>query len=432
MIATVLVLLVVAGATALIAAWPARREAVAVAAAVLLMAVGHGVGFLPADRALGAISLPVLAIIVAIGIFAAVFAASGAFERACRGIAILAGGDRRRLVPAFLVLTYVLSALLPNLTCLLVLLPLMIGALRAVGMGDDALRRTVVALVIASNLGGASTMIGDFPNILISRSQGIPFTDFLLWMAPPCLVMLGLLIAVAGRVPVGEAGHPVDRLLLVAMVRQRATHLRVDLRLFVPAAACFAALIAALVASGWWPAPPELLCLGAALLLVWCLPRPQDWLARIDTGSLLVIASLFVFAGAIQATGALDALAATVIGWCGEDPYRLSAALILLAAGLTAAFSAGPTTAVLIPVAQSLGAALPGHVEWWSLSLGVLAGSSATLLSATAGPIAAAVLAERTGLQLGYGTFLRLGVPACLVFTVIGIAAIWLRLWMQG
>lgn len=426
---TVIVLLVVISATLAIAWLPARKEAVALVAVAVLLSVGHLHGFFPADKAFASISMPVLLILLSIGMFATVFAESGAFERACRFIAVAAQGRQRVLVPGFLLLTYLLSALLPNLTCLYVLLPVMLGSLRAVGMKDQSLKQTLVALVIASNLGGASTMIGDFPNILISRSQGIPFMDFIYWMMPACLLLLFVLYVLIWQANgEGKEAQPVALGLLTEMLRQQSQQLRVDLRLFLPAAGTFLLMLAGLIFTGWNPFPPELVCLGAACLCIWMLPEPEKWATKVDVASTLFIACLFLFAGGIQATGVLNRAAAFVIQLCAGDPYLLSAALIVLACVLTACFSAGPTTAVLIPIAESLKEQLPGNMEWWTLSLGVLAGSSMTLLSATAGPIAANLLKRQTGLELSYGDFLRLGWRAGLFFTLGGISYVWTRL----
>jgi Na+/H+ antiporter NhaD/arsenite permease-like protein len=430
---TTIVLLVVTLATLAIAWLPARKEAVALAAVAVLLTLGHLHGFFPADKAFASISMPVLLILLSIGMFATVFAESGAFERMCRIIAIAARGRQRVLVPGFLLLTYALSSLLPNLTCLYVLLPVMLGALRAVGMGDHALKQSLVALVIASNLGGASTMIGDFPNILISRSQGIPFMDFIYWMMPACLLLLFVLYVLIWRDNnTAKEAPPVALGLLTEMLRQQSQQLRVDLRLFVPACAMFLVMLAGLIFTGWSPFPPELVCLGAACLCIWMLPQPEKWATKVDVASTLFIACLFLFAGGIQATGVLEQLARFVVGLCGQDPYLLSASLIVLAALLTACFSAGPTTAVLIPIAESLKEQLPGHLEWWALSLGVLAGSSTTLLSATAGPIAANLLKRQTGLELSYGDFLQLGWRAGVFFMLGGISYVWTRLHAMG
>lgn len=426
---TVIVLLVVISATLAIAWLPARKEALALVAVAVLLSVGHLHGFFPADKAFASISMPVLLILLSIGMFATVFAESGAFERACRFIAVAARGRQRVLVPGFLLLTYLLSALLPNLTCLYVLLPVMLGSLRAVGMKDQALKQTLVALVIASNLGGASTMIGDFPNILISRSQGIPFMDFIYWMTPACLLLLFVLYVLIWQTNgEGKEAPPVALGLLTEMLRQQSQQLRVDLRLFLPAAGTFLLMLAGLIFTGWNPFPPELVCLGAACLCIWMLPDPEKWATKVDVASTLFIACLFLFAGGIQATGVLNRVAAFVIQLCAGDAYLLSAALIVLACVLTACFSAGPTTAVLIPIAESLKEQLPGNLEWWALSLGVLAGSSMTLLSATAGPIAANLLKRQTGLELSYGDFLRLGWRAGVFFTLGGISYVWTRL----
>ncbi len=429
MMETLLVLLVVGFATLVIAWMPERKEAVALAAVGILLIGGQRAGFFPADAAFRTISMPVLLILLAIGIFANVFAESGAFERACRAIAIAARGRQETLVPGFLVLTYALSATLPNLTCLYVLLPVMLGSLKAVGMGERPLKQTLVAIVIASNLGGASTMIGDFPNILISRSQGIPFMEFIYWMTPACLLMLGMLYLLIRR-PEHQPmnASPMHLGLLTEMLQQQSQQLRINLRLFIPAAVTFMAMLAGLIVTGWNPFPPELVCLGAACLCVWLLPNPERWATRLDIASTLFIACLFVFAGAIQATGILNHLATGVMHFCDGNPFLISAAFILLACLLTACFSAGPTTAVLIPIAEKMATQLPGHLVWWALSLGVLAGSSTTLLSATAGPIAANLLKQQTGLELSYGDFLKLGLKAGLFFTLGAISYVWFRL----
>lgn len=429
---TLFVLSVVMGATLAIAWMPVRKEAVALAAVVGLLVVGQWKGFYPADEAFASVSMPVLLILLSIGMFATVFADSGAFERICRWIAISARGRQRLLVPGFLLLTFVLSGFVPNLTCLYVLLPVMIGALRATGMKDDGLKQTLVALVVSSNLGGASTMIGDFPNILISRSQGIPFLEFLYWMMPACvllLVVLHLLIWQGDRDR--EEPPRVALGLLTEMLRQQSQQLRIDVRLLVPAGGMFLLMLVGLVATGWFVFPPEVVCIAAACLCVWMLPEPEKWVTRVDVASMLFIACLFLFAGAIQSTGALNTLANWGVALCGENPYLLSAAVILLAGVLTACFSAGPTTAVLIPIAASLKDKLPGNLEWWCLSLGVLAGSSTTLLSATAGPIAANLLRQQTGLVLSYGDFLRLGWKAGVFFMAGGVSYVWLRLQLM-
>ncbi len=429
MIDLLVVLGVVGASTLAIALTPARKEPAALVGATLVMVWGQVRGFFSADQAFASISMPVLAILLAIGVFAEVFSDSGIFERICRRLAVLARARRTALVLLFLLLTYAASCLLNNLTCLMVLLPIMIGALRAVGMSPAGMQASVSAIVIASNLGGASTMIGDFPNILIARSQGIPFVDFLEWMLPACVVLLGVLAVLAAPWRGGAPASPASRELLVEMIDQQAAASPVDWRLLGPATVTFAFFLAGITATGWVRFPPEIAAMAFACLCVWCLPRPQDWLARVDVRSILFLSCLFIFAGAVQATGALDRAAAIVLDSTAGDPYRLSASVILLACLLTAVFSAGPTTAALIPVAGAMKGALPGHLIWWCLSLGVLAGSSATMLSATAGPVAANLLRAKTGLELGFVDFWRIGWKSAASFAVLSVLYVWGRLW---
>lgn len=424
----VVVLGSVSFATFAIALSPARKEAAALAAAAFLMVVGHGIGFFPVQEAFASISIPVIVILVAIGIFAEVFAESGLFDQACRQLVVSVGGRHRGLIVAFLVLVYAASTLLNNLTCLYVLLPLMLGAMRAAGMTVSQLRLVVVAIVIASNLGGASTMIGDFPNILIARSNNIPFVAFLAWMLPACVLMLWMLVLVAPRLTGTCGADNLSQLLTVELVKQQGERVSLDRRLLWIASGTFGLFIIGLLLTTWFPFPPELIALACACLCIWLLPRRVSWLDKIDLRSALFLVCLFVFAGAVESTGALNRATGALLDATRDNPYFLSAAVITFACVTTAVFSAGPTTAALIPAADEMQHLLPGNLAWWCLSLGVLAGSSATLLSATAGPIAANLVRSYTGVELRYSDFLKLGLPNATLFLVTGILYVWARL----
>jgi len=415
------------------AALPAYRVLIVmVAAGVACLATSLG-GLGAPSALLADVPWDVLVILVGLGLLAEVLAASGLFGVLAAYAARASRAAPRRVLVLFAVVMFFVSALVNNLTALLLVLPVLLTLLRLTSTDRRSLTWTIGALLVACNLGGAASPIGDFPAILLLGRGSMGFADYLIAAFPPTLGALLALLALIVLVVRPERGLDDDALsrrVSVAVLIALHRGLRVDRRLAAPGGA---ALLAMLVA--WTFAPrgsgltPELICwlgVGAALVAS---PSLSERLLRrkVDVEAALFLLALFVMVAAVRRTGAFEdvtrALAALPV-----SPTLQLVVFLFVAGLLTGVFSAGPSMAALLDVADSLTARLPSTAVYVGLALSVCAGSSLFLTAATSGPMAQA-LTERAGLKdargeallFGFKDFLPVGILSFVVIESVAI-----------
>lgn len=376
----------------------------------------------------------VLLILVALGLFAQQLAASHLF-----GLASLAITRRARGVPAVILLlftlgTYLVSGVVNNLTALLVVLPVLLTVFALIGVSARYAAWTLGMVLVACNLGGAATPIGDFPAILLLGRGAMGFLDYLLAAAPATLAALAILVvAVVGivrparDVPVSPAAQ---RLTLATLGRlYRGT--RLDWRLFGPAALALGMMLAGwLFAPASWGLTPELVCwIGVGVALLGNVRRAEAQLrTQVDVEPVLFLLALFLMVGAVRQTG-LFAEAAQWLSAAPLPPRLQIVVFLIVAAVMTGVFSAGPSMAALLEVAEVLSRQHPPQAVYVGLALAVCAGSSLFLTAATAGPLTQA-LVERSRLtdlagqpvRFGFREFLPVGLIAFGV--ILGVAIV--------
>jgi Na+/H+ antiporter NhaD/arsenite permease-like protein len=407
--------------------------------AVLSIILGTGLGFYDQQSAFGAIRMGTLALLLGMGLITVALEETGAFAIVARKVGELSRGDWSRMMVLLCVATYLLSMFVNNLTTILVILPLTLSLARDLGFDP---RPFVIGEIVSSNLGGASSMIGDFPNMLIASETTLQFHDFLLYMMPPCLVLLAITVWLlrrmrpnalsergGGRRPATEATTGTEA---PPLVRGKMK----------PALAVLAVVIVAFFLCGTVGVRPATVALGGGftILLLWNRAVPR-LLGKAGFGDILFFAGLFVLVGCAQAAGLLDTIATWIVGVSGGGLVQLALVLMWVAAIVTTFLNAGPTTALFAPIVTGLGVSAPNGLLWWALSLGVCAGSSATITGATAGPVALTKLEEfvkglgtRVGSEpvtaLSFVDYAKVGVPLMFVFLLVSSVYIWgLSVW---
>lgn len=400
---------------------PAYRLQLVLGGAALSCTAASLSGLTSVDQVLAGLPWNVLVILVALSLFTERLAATRLFGRAAL---LLVRHTGARPLPLLLLSTvgiYAASSLVNNLTALLVTLPVLLTVFALAGVSQRFLNWTLGLMLVACNLGGAATPIGDFPAVLLLGSGNMGFVDYLRSALPPTLLALSLLLLAALLARPGRdvPATPLSRRLTVATLNRLYRGHRLDWALLAPCLLILAGMLAAWSFSSLGPA--LVAWLGAALALAL---RPaageQVLRRRVDVEALLFLLALFVMVGVVRETGLFGLLAQ----WLQTVPLPPVAQLLLflvVAALLTGLFSAGPAMAALLEVAEQLATQFPPDAVYVGLALAVCAGSSLFLTAATAGPLMQA-LAERARLQGVQGEALRFGFREYLGVGLLGFA----------
>jgi Na+/H+ antiporter NhaD/arsenite permease-like protein len=341
-------------------------------------------------------------------------------------IAIRAGqisrGDPFRIVLSLAGTTAVLSAFLDNLTTILLVVP--ITFLLADALDIDPLPLVIIE-VIASNIGGTATLIGDPPNIIIAGATDLSFNAFIVNLAPIVVVtwavVVGLLYVVYRRqIDI----DPANRRRVMELNARASIRDWDELRRTVPILVL--TVLAFFAHQALHIEPATVALTGAAVcLLVTRLPL-EEALAKIEWPTLFFFVALFVMVGALEATGAIDEVATAVKDLTGGDRTAELLGIIWVAGIGSAVVDNIPFTTAMLPVVSELQAGADDNAYWWALSLGACFGGNATIIAAAAN-VAAAGLTERAGRPIGFVDFMRIGIPVTVVSMLLASAYVAIR-----
>ncbi len=401
------------------------RNYATVSGAALMLLLGGLFGFYTPREALHAIYFDTLALIFGMSLIVHLLIRSGLFKILARRVAGYSRGNAQLVLVLLILISYGLSLVVGNLATMVILLPLTLALCGAVGLVPVPV---VIAELIASNLGGASTLIGDFPNMVIGAAGHLHFDDFIGGMMVPCLWMLAmLLVYCSARMVRIEAIEPLESAESVKSVEFLYMETpTLDRSLARMGLGILGVTLLALVFAQPLGLQPSTIAFVAGVLVLTWGRVPQESLLKAMSGSdVLFFAALFIMVGGLQATGVLAGIHGVIVTLGGGGATPSLIVLMWIGALLTPFLNSGPTTVLLVPVASVLAQEFPGSPVWWALALGILAGSSATLTGATAGPVVASQMVHQReahrrthspGWVLDSGRYRKVGIPITLFF----------------
>jgi Na+/H+ antiporter NhaD/arsenite permease-like protein len=331
------------------------------------------------------------------------------------------------VLAVFALVTAMLSAFVNNVTVVLLVVPVTFVVTDELGVDVYPF---LFAEILASNIGGTATLIGDPPNILIGSATGLGFDDFAFQLAPVVGVILLLQIA-AGHALWGRTfrAAPEARARIMAIKAGQTIENRY---LLVCSLFVILGVLAALIGANMLHLQPATVALSGAgvLLLLESLPHGRTSrtenvaraLGDVEWTMLIFLVGLFVMIGGVEKAGVLDALGRVLLAAGGHDP-RVSASVVLwLSAVLSAIVDNVPYVAAMIPLVKGIAPALGGSHAlqplWWSLALGAGLGGNGTLIGASAN-LTVAALAERSGVRFSFAGFALQAFPLMLVSVAV-------------
>ncbi len=398
-----------------------HRTPAALAGGVLLVIVGA----IGQEEAIEAVHWETLGLLVGMMILVGILKDSGVFGYLAIKSAQWAGG-RPGLVLIYLAgITALLSAFLDNVTTVLLMFPVTLVIAQI--LEEDPIPFLIVE-VLASNIGGTATLVGDPPNIIIGTVvEELTFMDFIVNLAPPIVVILLVTLGLVWLVH-GRKLHTSEEDRKGIMALQAAEEIE-DRKLLVRAGAvCGATVIGFFLQQVTGLNPAIVALAGAAVAMLVCGPEVEKVLHEVEWPTILFFVGLFVMVGALEATGFIDAVAHSLAS--ASDSLAGTAMIVMWGSG----FASGvvdniPFTATMIPVIEGLAEsrgydAATTEPLWWSLSLGACLGGNFTLIGASANLVVAGLVAREGMTTFTFLRFLLWGFPLTLVALAISSAYI--------
>ena len=348
---------------------------------------------------------------------------SGLFEYIAIKTAKLAKGSPMRVLILFSIVTGLTSAFLDNVTTVLLITPML---LYVASVMKTSPMPFLIAEIFASNIGGAATLIGDPPNIMIGSAAGLTFNEFIISMAPMMavnlLVALGLLALIYRtelHVPPDER-ESIERTFAELKDREAIR----DWSLFKKSVIVIALVIGMFFIHDQLGLEPALVALiGASILLFWSRQSPEEIFEKIEWPALFFFGGLFVVVGALVETGVIASVAQFVV----ENVHSEGEAILIIAwfsAIASAIVDNIPLTATLLPLIQDMSVAMDIYPLWWALSLGACLGGNGTVIGASANVVVLGI-AARNGYSISFMEFLKIGMLVLFITVAIGTAFLW-------
>jgi Na+/H+ antiporter NhaD/arsenite permease-like protein len=404
---------------ALIATDKLHRTQVALICAALLVLTGT----LEQEKAIEAIDFNTIGLLTGMMLIVKVTEPTGVYDYLAIRAGQLSRGRPGLLVAALTGTTALLSAFLDNLTTVLLIVP--ITFLLADTLDIPAIP-LVVMEIIASNIGGTATLIGDPPNILIAGATGLSFNAFLVHLAPVSILTLVLVMAALHLVYRSQLRiAPENRAKVMSLDARRSIEDAPELRRTLPV--LVATIVGFFLHQPLGLEPATVALAGASLILLVSRQSLETSLGGIEWPTLFFFLGLFVMVGALEETGGIERVAEAF-----GDVTAGSRTAELLGITWVSAVGSGlvdniPFTAAMIPVVEHLQAGDGGDsAHWWALALGACFGGNATIIAAAAN-VAASGIAERAGQPISFVQFLRVGVPATLLSLLVATLYIVVR-----
>ena len=405
-------------ALAAIASEKLHRTKIALAGGVVVVASQT----IEQERAIEAIDFNTIGLLAGMMLIVRLTETTGVYTYVAIRAGQLARGRPLAVVIALAGSTAVLSAFLDNLTTVLLIVP--ITFLLADTLDVDPLPLVLIE-IIASNIGGTATLIGDPPNILIAGATGLSFIDFVVNLAP--IAAVTFLVVTGGlylffRPQLQISAEARGRVL--ELDARRSIEDPEELKRALPV--LIGTILLFFVHKPLHLEPATVALLGATVLLLVSTQSVEAALSGIEWATLFFFIGLFVMVGALEETGAIGRIADAIAAVTGGDRTAELLGIMWVSAIASGIVDNIPFTATMIPVVAELQGDTSDDAYWWALALGACFGGNFTLVAAAAN-VAAAGMAERSGRPIGFIEFLKVGVPATLLSLVLATAYIVLR-----
>ena len=415
-----------------------HRTIAAMLGAALMLLISHTIGTLwPAfhifsfERAVEAIDMNVIFLLMGMMVIVGVLKHTGLFQWCAYISYRLARGKVFLLVIYLMIFTAVSSAFLDNVTTMLLLTWVAIEIAVSLAINPITI---LIPLVLASNVGGTSTLIGDPPNIMIGSYAGLTFMDFVVALALLCAVTMIVLFVFTKLVwGKGYADAKIENVEeYIQELKEKYPITDPGLLAYGLGTLGFAVFL--FLTHGYWHMEVSVAALmGASVLLTIAILKQKVNMIEIvekdiEWPTLMFFIFLFIIVGAVEESGLLALIADWILEFSKGD-FVVACSLIIWVAAIMSAFVDNiPFTATMLPIVAYLSSVIPdsGNTLWWALALGACFGGNGTIIGASANVVTLGI-AEARGYRITFGGFMKTAFPFMIISVLI--AHVWLLIF---
>jgi Na+/H+ antiporter NhaD/arsenite permease-like protein len=404
-----------------------HRTVIVLVAATVAIIIGTTTGLFSADKsfefAVHSIDFNTIGLLLGMMIIVTILAESGIFQYIGIKMSKASRGNMWKLLLMMSVFTAVTSMFIDNVTTILLMVPITISIFKTFRMSPIPF---ILAQVLASNIGGTATLIGDPPNIMIGSAANIDFTTFLIHMGPTIgvsLIASLILFKIFFRKDLKATPQNIEELMSQderSFIKNKSLLVKSLLVLF--------SVITLFVIHGVLHVEPSLIALGGAgILLLISKIKPEKILHEVDWSTLIFFAGLFITISVGKESGMIDVMAKAALSITAGNSWTSFFMITWVSAIASAFIDNIPFAATMIPLIEVLNqnpvitAEFHNEVSplWWALSLGVGLGGNGTLIGSSAGIIAIG-LAEKDGYRITFNQFFKIGFPFMIITVAVG------------
>ncbi len=402
-----------------------HRTILAMVGGILMVVLG----ILDQETALHHIDFNTLGLLIGMMIIVNITAETGLFKYIAIWAAKKAKGQPVHILISLTLITALCSAFLDNVTTVLLMVPVTFSITRQLRINPFPY---LFAQILASNIGGTATMIGDPPNIMIgSAVKELTFMDFIVNLAP--VIMIIMIIIIPILILMFRKQLKTTPELRQKMMEIDEKSVITNRNLLIKCLTVLGLTIIGFFVHQLVHLESATVALAGAFLLL--LLTGEHFLeaafAKIEWTTIFFFVGLFVLVGGLIETGVISALAEQALALTGGNIVSTSMLILWLSAIASAFVDNIPFVATMIPLIQDMGTMGMSNLEpvWWSLALGACLGGNGTLIGASANLIVAGMSAKE-GQPIKFMQFLKYGFPLMILTIIISTAYIYLRYLM--
>ncbi|QEN03532.1 hypothetical protein EW093_02060 [Thiospirochaeta perfilievii] len=400
----------------------ANKTILSLLGAVLFISMG----IIQQHEAFESVDWNVIFLLIGMMVIVGITKKSGVFQYIAIKSAKVVKGDPIKILILFSIMTAILSALLDNVTTILILTPVII--LVSVELGVRPIPY-IISAALASNIGGMATLIGDPPNIMIGSAAGLGFTDFLVNMGPLVLILLIVFCGIIYLFFRKELVVSMERRARIMDFDENASI--TDVPLLIKSLSVLGVVLIFFLLHSITGLEPSTIALGGAaiLMLIAGGEEIEEFFNEVEWSTIFFFIGLFMMVGGLEELGVIEFLAEKYLSATNGDVLVTSTSIIWVSGILSAILDNIPYVATMIPLVERLGQELGGSAiipVWWSLAIGACLGGNGTLIGASANVVSAGI-SSRSGYKISFLEFTKYGVIIMFITLIISTVYVYLR-----